>query len=88
MNPGMDLLLAASWEEGIDDYYEYSQPIPALTGIMPDSSALIAYEAGQKVEKGLSPIKGMKTTGLILVILVIFVGSLSYLITYRMRRNL
>ncbi len=39
LNPGMDLLVAAPWDQVVMDSFVDDTPLPELTGVMPDSPA-------------------------------------------------
>jgi len=41
MNPGMDILMAANWDEAVMEFYEPDLPMPELTGVMPETPAEI-----------------------------------------------
>jgi hypothetical protein len=58
MNPGVDLLMAANWDAAAMKFYEefyeaYNEPIPELTGVMPeapDDASQMTDDGGQNTE--------------------------------------
>ncbi len=58
MNPGVDLLVAANWDAAAMKFYEefyeaYNEPIPELTGVMPevpDDASQMTDDGGQNTE--------------------------------------
>jgi hypothetical protein len=40
MNPGVDLLIQANWDQAAMDYYGVDEPLPELTGVMPEPTNL------------------------------------------------
>jgi hypothetical protein len=45
LNPGMDLLLAAPWDQVVMDSFVDDTPLPELTGVMPDPPAPVEQSA-------------------------------------------
>jgi hypothetical protein len=85
LNPGIDLLLAAPWDQVIMDSFVDDTPLPELTGVMPDppapveqSAAVvpedIPMEKSNSIEKSNSVLKSYGVAlGLVLAV-VVFAG--------------
>jgi hypothetical protein len=46
LNPGVDLLIAAPWDQVVMDSFVEDTPLPELTGVMPDAPAPVEESAG------------------------------------------
>jgi hypothetical protein len=46
LNPGVDLLIAAPWDQVVFDSFVEDSPLPELTGVMPDAPAPVEESAG------------------------------------------
>ncbi len=79
LNPGMDLLLAAPWDQVVMDSFVDDTPLPELTGVMPDPPAPVEQSPAVvpedvPIEKSNSVLKSYGVAlGLVLAI-VVFAG--------------
>ncbi|MBN2058896.1 MAG: hypothetical protein JW882_00650, partial [Deltaproteobacteria bacterium] len=79
LNPGVDLLIAAPWDQVVFDSFVEDTPLPELTGVMPDAPAQVEqYAAGIPADVPIKNSNGvLKSYGIALgsvVAIVIFVG--------------
>jgi hypothetical protein len=79
LNPGVDLLIAAAWDQVVFDSFVEDTPLPELTGVMPDAPAQVEQPAAAVPED--IPAKNsnglLKSYGIALgsvLVIVIFAG--------------
>ena len=79
LNPGVDLLIAAPWDQVVFDSFVEDTPLPELTGVMPDAPAQVEqYSAGVQEDVPVKNSNGvLKSYGIALgsiLAIVIFIG--------------
>jgi len=74
-NPGVDLLMAANWDEGIEGLFSVEEPMPPLTGVFPGSVSAEAAKTPPGPARPATDSPGSRSaTGLLLTVLLALAG--------------